>query len=63
MSNVHSVNFSVEVKKGCEKPLLSLLQSSVVGTDIMKHALERGADTVTVEDMLNAIFCQLLGYK
>lgn len=56
MSNIHSVNFSVEVKKGCEKPLLSLLQSSVVGTDIMKHALERGADTVTVEDMLDAIF-------
>lgn len=54
MSNVHSVNFSVEVKKGCEKPLLSLLQSSVVGTDIMKHALEKGADTVTG---------QLLGYK
>lgn len=56
MSNVHSVNFSVEARRGCEKPLLSLLQSSVVETDIMQHALERGADTVTVEDMLDAIF-------
>lgn len=56
MSNVHSVNFSVEVRRGCEKPLLSLLQSSVVGTDIIQHALERGADTVTVEDMLDAVF-------